>query len=281
MSDEMILARLIAWFRIGHLNSCRWLCGEKLEHLMRTNMNSSTSLVGSVVLHGSRLSLLACVGLAITACVSTSAIAATGTDDSLNAQYNAPATLRYAQAVDAPKASADFPAPASMGKLQEQAIPAFGAGGSRWWILGGGVSNNFSDGTDYNIFGAYSYFLIDDVEFSTELGAWYYAINGDDAQGINPNIVIRWHFYNDGDWTVYADTGIGLAFSTDDVPADGTSVNFTPRVGVGITKALDDSGTRLMVGVRWAHMSNARIFGDGDNPSRDSAMLYAGVIFPF
>lgn len=161
------------------------------------------------------------------------------------------------------------------------AAPAFGSEGSRWWILGGGIAQNFSDATDFNAFGAYSYFLIDDVEFSAELGAWYYAQTGDDALGLNPNMVFRWHFYNEGDMTVYADAGIGLVFTTDDVPPEGTSVNFTPRLGMGITHALDDAGTRLMVGVRWAHVSNARIEGDGENPSRDSALAYVGVIFPF
>jgi hypothetical protein len=69
--------------------------------------------------------------------------------------------------------------------------------------------------------------------------------------------------------------------STDDVPNDGTSFNFTPRLGVGFTRQLTDSGIRLEGGLRWAHISNARITGDADNPARDSAMLYVGLIFPF
>lgn len=171
---------------------------------------------------------------------------------------------------------------ASAAMLQGEApAPKYGAEGSRWWTIGGGIANDLSDATDFNLFGAYSYFLVDDVEFSAELGAWYYAQTGDDTAGLNPNMVFRWHFYNDQDWTVYADIGIGLVFTGDDVPPDGTSINFTPRAGLGFTHALDDSGTRLMVGVRWAHLSNARIEGDGENPSRDSVMGYVGVIWPF
>lgn len=183
-----------------------------------------------------------------------------------------------------PEASFDTPAKptASAAMLQgESAAPKFGAEGSRWWTIGTGVANDFSDATDFNLFGAYSYFLADDIEFSAELGLWYYAQTGDDTGGINPNMVFRWHFYNDQDWTVYVDAGIGLVFTADDVPPDGTSINFTPRAGLGFTRALDDSGTRLMVGVRWAHLSNARIEGDGENPSRDSVMGYVGVIWPF
>lgn len=183
-----------------------------------------------------------------------------------------------------PEASFDTPAKptASAAMLQgESAAPKYGAEGSRWWTIGTGVANDFSDATDLNLFGAYSYFLADDIEFSAELGLWYYAQTGDDTGGINPNMVFRWHFYNDQDWTVYVDGGIGLVFTADDVPPDGTSINFTPRAGLGFTRALDDSGTRLMVGVRWAHISNARIEGDGENPSRDSVMGYVGVIWPF
>ncbi len=171
---------------------------------------------------------------------------------------------------------------ASAAMLQgEAAAPKYGEEGSRWWTIGAGVANDFSDGTDLNLFGAYSYFLADEIEFSAELGLWYYAQTGDDTGGINPNMILRWHFYNDQDWTVYTDIGIGLVFTADDVPPDGTSINFTPRAGLGVTRALDDSGTRLMVGVRWAHISNARIEGDGENPSRDSVMGYVGVIWPF
>ncbi|MFN9991847.1 MAG: acyloxyacyl hydrolase, partial [Phycisphaerales bacterium] len=92
---------------------------------------------------------------------------------------------------------------------------------------------------------------------------------------------IRWHFLNKERMTVYADLGIGVLFTTDDVPSDGTSFNFTPRAGAGITHRLGDSANRFELGVRWAHISNARTSGDGDNPSRDSIMLYGGVIFPF
>lgn len=186
------------------------------------------------------------------------------------------ASLTHEVSFDAPAKAA------SPAMLQgKPPVPRYGEEGSRWWTIGGGIANDLSDATDFNLFGAYSYFLVDDVEFSAELGLWYYAQTGDDTAGLNPNMVFRWHFYNDQDWTVYADIGIGLVFTADDVPPDGTSINFTPRAGLGFTHALDDSGTRLMVGVRWAHVSNARIEGDGENPSRDSVMGYVGVIWPF
>ncbi len=159
---------------------------------------------------------------------------------------------------------------------------AFGDAGSRWWTIGTGVANNLDDATDVNLRGAYSYFLVKDVEFSAELNAWYFHQAGPDAAGINPAMVFRWHFYDDGEWTLFGDVGIGLLAATNEVPDGGTAFDFTPRVGGGFTRELDaDTGTRLQVGLRWHHISNARISGASNNPSRDGIMLYAGIQFPF
>ncbi len=160
--------------------------------------------------------------------------------------------------------------------------PAFGEARSMWWTLGGGVANNFDDATDINVRGAYSYFLVKDVEFAAELNLWYFHQAGPDAEGINPAILFRWHFYDEGKWTIYADAGIGLLFATDEVPDGGTSFDFTPKIGGGFTYELDpESGARLQVGLRWHHISNARINGASNNPARDAAMIYAGIQFPF
>jgi lipid A 3-O-deacylase len=166
------------------------------------------------------------------------------------------------------------PAPAN-------AAPAFGSEGSTWWSIGTGAATDLSDSTSFNLHASIGHFIAPDVEVLGELGAWYYAQPGDDAVGINPNFVLRWHFYNKDAWTLYADAGIGLLLASSDVPEGGTSFDFTPRAGLGLTRALDDRGTRLQLGVRWAHVSNARITGNDDNVGLDSVMLYVGVIFPF
>lgn len=159
--------------------------------------------------------------------------------------------------------------------------PRFGAEGSKWWTVGAGVGGDF-DGTDsVNVFGTFGYFVVEDVELQGELGLWYFSQPGDDALGIAPVFNIRWHFLNRDTWTLYADVGIGILAATDDVPSGGTSFDFTPRLGIGWTQQLTDSGTRLVLGARWQHFSNARIFGDDDNPGLDEGMLYAGIMFPF
>lgn len=180
--------------------------------------------------------------------------------------------------------SFDEPAPAS-------APPAFGQADSWWWSVSGGVADDFDGATDFNLNVAARYFIAEDVEFTVELGAWYYSQPGDDAVGLNPSMIFRWHFVNRQHFTLFADAGIGVFFATDDVPAereidgeaqDGTPFGFTPRAGIGATFRLDESsGVRAEIGLRWAHASNARLTGDDDNPARDSAMLYVGVIVPF
>lgn len=181
-----------------------------------------------------------------------------------------PAVLSLAPTVSA---QPETPAPSS-------ATLDFGKEGSHWLTLGAGVAYDFSHATDAGPHVAYGVFIADNVELNLELAAFYHSQKGDDAGSINPQLIFRWHFYNDGDWTLYGDLGIGLMFSSDNVPDKGTGFNFTPRAGFGFTRKVSDGGVRLQVGLRWYHISNARIHGDARNPGRDAAMLYFGLIFP-
>lgn len=160
----------------------------------------------------------------------------------------------------------------------------FGATGSQWVGLGFGAASN-GDNLDMNLYGRYEYFIAQDIEMIGELGVWNYDQAGKDATGFNTSFVMRYHWYHKGRWTMYVDGGIGLLFSTDPVNRsgsdEGSSFNFTPRFGGGFTRAIGSQGARMEVGLRWAHVSNARIGGNNDNPGRDGLMLYAGIILPF
>ena len=157
-----------------------------------------------------------------------------------------------------------------------------GEKGGQWLTLGAGVAWDFDQAVDINIPRiAYSYFLSEDVEWSLELNGWHFEQEGNDAWGINPVMIFRWHFINTGAWSAYIDGGVGVLLATDKVPEGGTNLDFTPRLGVGITKQLTDAGARLQLGVRWHHISNARIEDDARNPSRDAPMIYGAVVFPF
>lgn len=160
--------------------------------------------------------------------------------------------------------------------------PKFGHKDSQWWSVSAGFAHDFDDVNDLNLPRvAWSVFLADDVEFSIELNGWVFNQPGDNAVGINPSLVFRWHFIDSGPWTVYVDGGVGLLFASDKVPQGGTSFDFMPKIGIGFTRELTESGLRLQGGLRWHHISNARITGDFRNPGRDAPFVYAGVMFPF
>jgi hypothetical protein len=181
---------------------------------------------------------------------------------------------------DEPVASAD----GDKGDFEIKAAkPAFGDEGGHWGTVGFGISPSaYGDGVGYNPTFTYSYFLADGIEMAGELGGWYYDQDGDNAFAINPCAVIRWHFWRSEskDTTVYFDGRIGVLISDDKIPFDGTSFNFTPGFGFGATHRLTDRW-RLQAGIRWSHVSNARIRGEEDNPSRDGPLFYTGIIFEF
>jgi hypothetical protein len=154
--------------------------------------------------------------------------------------------------------------------------------GSQVWSLGAAWSDDFDNLTDYQVFINYSTFVRDDVEVIGEFAVRYFDQDGRDAVGFSPAINFRWHFHvaPEKRWSVYADMGIGFMISTDDVPQDGTSFNFTPRIGIGATARLTDV-TYAYAGLRWSHISNGRIFGEDDNPSSDGPGIYVGVTMPW
>ncbi len=157
----------------------------------------------------------------------------------------------------------------------------YGAEGTEWILLGTGVAHDFDQNTDFNLNIGYSRFLVDDVEWLLELAGWYHNQEGDDAASLNPAMEFRWHFYNRGRTSVFANAGIGVLGATDEVPDMGTNFNLNPRIGLGLTHQIGADGTRLIAGLRWHHISNARMTGEAQNPSRDAPMLYLQFAIPF
>ncbi|MDX2116175.1 MAG: acyloxyacyl hydrolase [Planctomycetota bacterium] len=179
---------------------------------------------------------------------------------------------------DAP-AAAEPGSEAPAASAREQ-LPPFGSRGSRYWTVLSGVALH-PDSVDPSLYGGLGFFLTDGFEFNFGLSGWYFVQEGDNAGGANPALGFRYHFMPEKRFNVYLEAGIGLLFTTDDVPEDGTSFNFTPRAGVGTLWQLGNSSNRLDVGLRWHHISNASTDGTDDNPSRDSVMIYAGIVVPF
>jgi hypothetical protein len=167
---------------------------------------------------------------------------------------------------------------ASPHSADESAPRRFGAAGSQRWSLHGGLAREFDGDNDQGFVGVgYSYFMADGLSLDLELNGWIFDQSIEDAIGLNVNVLFRWHFLMERHWSLYLDGGAGLLVSDQDVPAEGTSFNFTPQIGVGASIDIG-SDVRLMTGVRWHHISNANLYDA--NPGRDSLMGYVALSFP-
>lgn len=156
----------------------------------------------------------------------------------------------------------------------------------QWWIsVGLGLAPGQTE-SDFALDGrlnlSTSTFLVEDFELLMEWDLWGFSQEGKDSAGLSWSFVLRVHFPLDDekDTTFFLDGGVGLLGANNRVPAEGTNLNFLPKLGVGISHRLGESASRLVGGVRWHHISNARILGEDRNPSRDGVMFYLGYTFP-
>jgi hypothetical protein len=147
------------------------------------------------------------------------------------------------------------------------------------FLAGGGFAVDEDKDTIFGLAGVgFSYFIIENISLEIELYGAGFDQPGEDAAGIGFNLLVRWHFVAQDTWSLYFDGGAGMLGTTANVPPGTISFNFTPQAGVGATFEIADE-TRLFVGVRLHHISNANI-GD-QNFGLDNIMAYAGVSFPF
>ncbi|MSR28278.1 MAG: acyloxyacyl hydrolase [Phycisphaerales bacterium] len=168
----------------------------------------------------------------------------------------------------------------SPAQLAEPTIakPKFGAEGSwRWQILGAYMSDLEGD-SQYEFGGGVSWFVVENLSVDLEVEGDFIAQSGGDVWGGAATLLFRWHFIAERTWSLYGDLGSGLIATTAPTPATGTSFNFTPQAGGGVSFDISPDA-RLMVGARWYHISNANL-GE-TNPGRNSVMAYVMVSFPF
>ena len=198
----------------------------------------------------------------------------------MSAAYRAPRPTEPAPEPAPPETPGVFDPPAA---ADDHHIP-FGHAGSTWLTLGSTFAYDLGEEKDINLHAAYSHFIADELEFAVQLSGWYFAQDDEDTGGISGQMIFRWHFCHaeDWDWSIFGEAGIGLLAGFDDVPNGGQEFNFVPRAAAGFTKRLwDDSACRLQMGLGWHHISNGRYTGDVNNPSRDSVMVFAGIMIPF
>jgi hypothetical protein len=96
----------------------------------------------------------------------------------------------------------------------------------------------------------------------------------ENAVGGGGGVLFRWHFAHYEAVTLFGEVGVGFSFFDERVPADGTSVDFTPRAAVGAHLALDAT-TAVSARVGWLHLSNAQT-GE-NNPGIDTLAVSLGL----
>ncbi len=160
-------------------------------------------------------------------------------------------------------------------------VARFGEQGSWRWNVQGGFGAEFEDTEKrFGLGGlSFSYFVADDTSVDFEFNGLYFdQATAENAGGFNLNVVLRRHVLARDDWSLFVDVGGGVMETSDAVPAGGSSFNFVAQAGGGISFDIGDQA-RLLMGVRWHHISNGRTFDT--NPSQDSFYVYAGLSFPF
>lgn len=172
---------------------------------------------------------------------------------------------------------------AAMAESSEAAAEAktvrFGEAGSwRFNAVAGAIASvDSAIGGQFRI--EFEHFLID--RFSLVLDLELTGLSQKDAPSAaiaGGGLMLRWHFLEGEGWTVFADAGCGLAYASTDVPPGTNRIKFSPQAGAGFTLAIDDP-LRLVGGVRWYHLSNARV-GD-TNDGFDAVMAYLGLSIGF
>ena len=192
--------------------------------------------------------------------------------------------LAIVPAVDAQTETPEFPIEAEETEETEETEtdPRFGEKGYKTWYLQGAAAttldNQEPDPRRFGFVGiGISEFLFNRHSINLEFNTIYFDQPGENAVGFNLNLLGRWHFIKQDNWTIYFDGGAGVMGTTNDVPRRAAGFNFTPQVGGGASIQLKE-GQNLLFGLRWHHISHADTFGR--NPGRDSLMGYIRLDMP-
>lgn len=123
------------------------------------------------------------------------------------------------------------------------------------------------------------YHVIDNLSLNLKVGG-YFIDHARNTGGGGMDTLLRWHPLHGRHWSLYLDGGPGFMYSRKTLREPGTQFNFTVQGGMGATYKLTDR-LHSMGGIRWFHISNARIRGKNRNVGFDSPMFYIGLMFPY
>jgi hypothetical protein len=123
------------------------------------------------------------------------------------------------------------------------------------------------------------YFPWNNVSLNADVYGYGIFNNAPDTAATGFQLQLRNHHFHGDRWTIFSDVGEGVfeAFEND-VPRDGTRLNFTFRTGLGGTYQLRDN-LYLIGGVHYFHLSNAQIEGHERNPNINGVEGYVGLMW--
>jgi hypothetical protein len=124
----------------------------------------------------------------------------------------------------------------------------------------------------------FGYFVLQNLSLGLEADGYHERVSGEDAWGYGISGVLRHHLVRYEQSTLFADVTFGPIESTSPLPVGGTNFNFIFRTGLGVTYQLDEH-LHLMSGIRYFHVSNARLEGAQRNPSINGAEGYIGLMW--
>lgn len=95
-----------------------------------------------------------------------------------------------------------------------------------------------------------------------------------------PQAGLRWHFMSGTDWSAYLDGLVAPVLHEHALTPQSLRFNFDLEGGVGVTRRVG-AGLHLNGGLRWHHLSNARVRGKSRNLGYDAPLGYVGLLRNF
>ncbi len=155
------------------------------------------------------------------------------------------------------------------------------AKGSRYWSLTFGTSRDPDIGRIY-----VSQFSVDHYFEEALAFRAGFTIGYTDAErtsgGVQggPEFGLRWHLLRINRFSMYIDGSVAAVFHQNPLTPNSLHFNFDLQAGLGATLQVEDA-THLKAGLRWHHLSNARIRGTSRNLGYDAPIFYVGLMRSF
>jgi hypothetical protein len=190
--------------------------------------------------------------------------------------------VRAAEPAAPPPPASVPPAPAA-GAPAAAKVPAGDFAAGTWTLnLYAGFDREFGGDPQlgYGAIGV-GYFAFDNFSVNAEARTLYAdQDDGRDTTVYALDLLIRHHLVRGDGWSLFVNASAAVSQSLYRIPAGGTHFNFMEEAGVGATYRVADR-VHLIGGVRYWHLSNARIEGGDRNPALNGFGGYLGLMFTF